>query len=377
MLETITYYVNLIGICTIFTMSIIVAVLYYFLKVKKIAARVENINTSYFKREDSVSYVPFKDVVSVDGGLDTDGMYVMSDTVFVAGISVRGFDYASASVSERVDAQIQSVTFFNGVETPTSFRQTLKSADLSANIADYEGQLKRIAKEQMELDAEYQATLMASEDYVDEPNIYQAYKKRIEELLRDISAKEHMQKECQALIRYMNVMSGDAGNKESVVSARTAQIMFSYVHNPDSYTEELTKEEIYLKAQAALHSQAEAYKEALAFCHFKAKRLTARELIGLVYECTSPVTGGDTDISELLDSSYTSLFVSSDSLVEAQMEKIGLERYNKQLEEYEKKLSAMLKQQQLDRERAFRMLSDETYEKATKEYDMRQEVGYV
>jgi len=319
LLEDIIYYVNMVGISIIITMLIVVAVLYYFLKVKKIAARVENINTSYFKREDTMSYVPFKDIVGKSGSLNSEGMFVISDRVFVGGISVRGFDYASASAAERVDAQLQSVAFFNVVETPTTFRQTLKSTDLRPNIEEYEEQKNRIAMEQMKLDAEYQATIIAADDYEDEPEMYAMYDKRMNELRKELFAKAHMLQECDSMISYMQAISGDVEKRSNVVGGRDAQIMFSWVYDPDKYTEELTNEEVYLKAQEELNTIANAYKEALAMCHFKAKRLSVKELIKLMYNSTHPMSGDSADIKELLDSSYSSLFVSSDSLVSAQI----------------------------------------------------------
>lgn len=366
------YYIHMIGICIIVTLIIVTAVLYYFLKIKKITATVENINTSYFRREDSISYVPFKDIASKEG-LDSDGMYVINDMVFVGGISVRGFDYASASYSEKVDAQIQSVAFFNVVETPTSFRQSLKSVDLNPNIEEYEETRTRIAREQMELDAEYQATVNAADDYIDIPEQYEAYDRRMRELRREIDAKTHMLDECGAVISYMKALSGDVENKENAVGERTAQIMFSYVFNPDNYTEELTREEIYLKAQEALNTKAAAYSDALAYCHFKAKRLSTRELFGLMHLCTSPVTGEDADMHEMLDSSYTALYITSDSIVETMIEMIGEEKYKEKLETYEKELAVLLRQQQIERERTVRRIKEESMEIAQKEYALRWE----
>jgi len=165
----------------------------------------------------------------------------------------------------------------------------------------------------------------------------------------------------------MTAMGGDVDNKDTAVGERTAQIMFSYEFNPDNYSEELTKEEIYLKALEALDTKANAYKEALDFCHFKAKRLSAKDLFGLMYKCTSPITAEDVSVEELLDSSYTSLFVSSNSLVETMIEKIGEDRYKEQVEQYEKELALLLKEQQLDREREARLLKESVEEVAREE----------
>ena len=211
-INTFSYYINMIGVITIFTLLLMVGVLYYLIKIKKVTARQENINTSNFKREDSVNYVPFKDIVSRDGNLDSDGMVVINDTVFVGGISVRGFDYPSASSDEKIAAQINSVAFFNVVEKPTSFRQSIRAVDLSANMEEYQWTLKRLQEELFQLELEHAETEEASAEYVDDAESYGYYQKRLQELLRQIHAKRHMVEECNVLLRYMEALSTDAGN---------------------------------------------------------------------------------------------------------------------------------------------------------------------
>lgn len=364
-IEQIIYYMHMVGICTIVAVLLALGVIWYFLKVKKIAAKEENIDRSHFKREDSISYVPFKDIL-YKGDLDEEGIIALTDTLFVGGISVKGFDYGSASAAERVDAQVNSVSFFNVIEEPVTFRGTVKANDLSINIEEYEEVVKRLAVELMELDADYQTTLSMGEDYIDDPETYQYYADRLKELQREISAKNHMLDECNAVIHYMKSLSGDApGGLASKQNAN--QIMFAYKHDPDKFSSELTKEEIYLKAQDALNAKARAYMDALAFCHFRGKRLSCRELITLIRKHGFPLTGEDGRIEELLDSSYTSLFVSSDSLMEAQRERVGEEVYAEMVADYERQLEEVLRQQRVQLEREADFLKEQTYLQALDE----------
>ena len=372
-LNTFSYYMNMIGIITIITLLVMIGVLYYFIKVKKVTARQENINTASFKREDSISYVPFKEIVSRNGKLDSDGMIVINDRVFVGGISVRGFNYPSASSEARVAAQVNSVTFFNVVEKPTSFRQSIRSVDLSENIEEYQATLKRLGEELMEIDLEYQATLAASEEYEEDPDSYEYYAKRMDELKRQINSKSHMVDECNVVIRYMKALSNDAGgNVENSLGKRTNQIMFSYVHDDNEYSQELSKEEIYIKAMDELGRIAVSFGEALAACHFKTKRLSARELIGLMRKHTSPITGEAFDLDELLDSSYTNLFVSSDSLVEAYKEKIGDSIYEQRMAAYYEKVNTMLAAQEEERLLQGEKLLASAYDKAIAEMGLEE-----
>lgn len=376
-INTLSYYINMIGIVTIVTLVVVIGVLYYFIKIKKVTAKEERIDTSQFRREDSVNYVPFTDVISRDGKLDGDCMVVFEDNCFVGGISVRGFDYPAASSEERVDAQIQSVQFFNVVEKPTSFRQSVRNVDLSVNIAEHEGIAKKLAKELLGLKTEYEETTIMADDYVDEPAVWEEYKNRMEELKRLMFSRKHQLEEVSALIDYMKHMSGDIENADTGIGQKTSQIMFSYVYNPDEYSQELTKEEIYIKAMEELSATAVSYGEALAACHFRSKRLTARELIGLMRKHVSPLTGENFDLDELLDSSYTNLFVSSDSLVEECKKAIGEAEYNRMMEAYQKKIDELLRLQQADRNRKAMVLKRASYEQAEKEIELQRKAGNI
>lgn len=372
-INTFSYYINMVGGITIFTLLLMVGILYYLIKIKKIAARQENIDTSNFKREDAVSYVPFKDIVSQDGNLDSDGMIVINDTVFVGGISVRGFDYPSASTDEQIAAQVNSVTFFNVVEKPTSFRQSIRAVDLSANVEEYRQTKEQINGDLLSLEAEYAETLNAAEEYEDDPESYSYYTKRLQELLRQIQARQHMMEECNVLLRYMEALSSDASRSDgNNVGQRTNQIMFSYIYNEDEFTQPLSREEIYVKAMDELGRRATSYGEALASCHFRSKRLSARELIGLMRKHTSPITGESLNLDELLDSSYTSLFVSSDSLVEKLKERIGESLYEQRMEEKVIEDEGMLKKQRRERFRQGEVLLENAYTKALDEMGLEE-----
>lgn len=367
LLGQISYYMNMVFVCIIFAFGITAAVLWYLFKVKKMAAKVENINTSYFKKEDSISYVPVRDVLYNDG-LDSDGILALSDTEFVAGISVRGFDYASASNAERVSAQVGAVNFFNIVDEPISFRQSVKAIDLSVNIEEYEEVRRGIASSLMSLDAEYETTLGAAQDYIEDYDVYQGYAERLKELKRIISAKNHMLDECDSVIAYMKAMSGDvsrAGGGKN--GQRTSQILFSYTYNPDEYSEELTGEEIFIKAQEALRAKARSYMDALSYCQFRAKRLSCRELIALIRKHNFPLTGEDARIEELLDSSYTSLFVSSDSLMEAQRKRVGDEEYDRRIAQYELELEQALQAQKESLDESAERIAEDSYLQAREE----------
>lgn len=368
-IEALYYYANMIMVVTMLTLTLMILVLCYFIRVKKVIAKKENIDTSKFRREDAISYASFEDIVSRDGSIDSDGMIVINDNTFVAGLSVRGFEYPTASADEKIDVQVNSIQFFNVVEKPTTFRRTVRTAELSSNIEEYKEIAKRLSYELLDLEAEYKETMDASESFLEDPEQYAPYANRLRELQKMHFAKKHMLEESSTLIEYMGTMSGDGGNKEDAISHTASQIMFSFVFNPNEYAEDLTKEEIYEIAMEELDGCAQSYADALAACHFRAKRLSAKEIIGLMRKHTSPITGEDFDLSELLDSSYTSLFVTSDSLVEACKDKIKEDEYFRLIESVRERNEEKLKLQAQERTVKAAALKERAFEQAYEELD--------
>ncbi len=365
LLNEIIEWINRIGGSLIFAGILGCVAAFYFLRVKKIAAKEEHVNTANFRRMDAVDYVPIKDVL-YKNGLDTEGIIAISDTLFVGGLSVRGFDYPSASNRERVDAQVNSQAFFNVVEDAITFRQSVKGIDLSANVEEYENIVKNLAKQLMSLDADYQSTITAAEAAAqDDPDSFAFYEEHVQELQRRITSVNHQIDECRALIGYMQAMMKDSGKQGG--GQKSSQILFSYQFDPSQYSQELSREQIYVKAQEALAAKACTYADALAFCHFRATRLTCRELILLIRKHNCPLSGEDSRLEELLNSSYSSLFVSSDSLVEAQKEWIGEEEYEARLARYEAELEEILRQQKEDMVEDARSIDEASYSKGFQE----------
>jgi len=344
LVNQILYYVNTIGLSLLVACGIGMGIIFYFVKVRKVTAREENINTQFFDRVDAISYIPIKDIL-YNGNLDREGIIAITDTLFVGGVNVRGFDYASASAQERLDAELNSVSFFNVVDGPTTFRQSVKSVDLSSNIAEYERIMKDIAGELMVLDSDYRDTLEASKEAAaEDPDSFSYYQAHLDELQLKIEAKNHQLDECNALVSYMQSMTKD-NNKNNGGGVRTSQILFSYEFDPSMYSTELSKGEIYERARVELDAKARSYMNALAFCHFRASRMSARDLVDMLRRYTHPLTGSDERLEELMESSYSSLFLSSDNLVKKQIERIGEEEYKRIIKEHEEAMEALLREQ--------------------------------
>ena len=87
---------------------------------------------------------------------------------------------------------------------------------------------------------------------------------------------------------------------------------------------------------------------------------------------TSPITGEALNLDELLDSSYTSLFVSSDSLVEAFKERIGESIYEQRMAQEDEKTRLLLEKQMRERYVQGETLIENAYAKAVEEMGLEE-----
>lgn len=348
LIETINYYVNTIFSVSIITLILFGAILFYLLKVKKVTAKTEVVDYSTFEREDTLNFVKFENVISEDADdMGNAGIIDLGNNSFVAGISVTGYNYASASVAEKERTMANAIAFANRIISPIQMRQTVKAIDLTHNIAVYEEAKNRAAKEHMTLLDEYNDTVKAADDYIDDPEMYAVYEGKIEDVKKRVMAKEHAVKEADAILRYMTAMT-EKKKGDTINAQKINQIMFSYTFNPAEYSETLSQEEIYLKAMDSLSTQAASYGEGLLNCGYTYKRLSAKDLLDLMRKHMQPYSGNEIRIEDIFDSSMFSLFVSSNSLVDLEIERKGEEEYVKQLEENRQKRKEFLKKQRAE-----------------------------
>jgi hypothetical protein len=348
------YYMNVLITATLVIVVVIAALAYYLLKVKKIAAKEEHVNYSGFNRVDATEYVKFDDIISGSNERDSLGMIALGNNRFVAGINVSGFNFASASAEERERTMINSIAFFNVVEAPIQLRQTVKAIDISYSIQKQSDITKDLNKELIDLDEDYRATVDLLETKLDDTVAFDSISKRLDDMKRKISSKKWQYQEAQEVLEYMNKISSGAGNTKKI-----NQIMFSYVYNPDDYTQELTPAEIYLRAKQELNNKAMIYGDAMSNCGCQWKPLTANDLTDLCRRHNHPITADGIRMDELLNSSYTALYISSDSLVELERERVGDAIYEQQLAMQEQETEERLSNARINRQAEVQVLANE------------------
>ncbi len=319
--------------------------MYYLLKIKKVAAEEEVINYDSFTRVDSREYCKFSDIVS--SGPNSIGVIDIGNNTFVGGIDITGYNFFSASADERQRTMINMIAFFNALEEPIQMRQSVRGIDISYNLNKEKELAKKIEYELLDLNEAYEAGVASMEEYIDDDNTYAAIETQVKKILHSIQSKRWQLQESKEIVYWMEHVSSVETNMRKV-----NQIMFSYVYNPDEDIEELSRSEIILKAEKELQNKAQILGNALENCGCSWKVLSADDLVGLLRSHYHPATADSVKIRDLLNSSYSSLYVSSDSLRELEMERLGDIQYEQQVKEMER-----LQEEQ--RRRAERMMERE------------------
>lgn len=315
---------------TVIAMLLVGGFVFYFVKIKKVGAKQEKIDYTSFRREDSREFAKFDDIVSIGTPDDASGlgMIDLGGNVFVAGIDVIGYNYRSAAAEERKATMSNSIGFFNVVENPIQLRQTVKSVDIEHNIQVQEEIVKNLNRELLSLNAEYEDTMTAAEAVVNDTDseAFQILSTTLKKLQRTIYSKKWMFEEADELLNYMKRLTSATANTKKI-----NQIMFSYVFNPNEYIEELDENEIRVKAITALSNKANEYASVLENCGCTCNPLSARDLTELMRRHLHPHTADLVKVEDLLNSSYTALYITSDSIYDLERERQGDEAFEQEL----------------------------------------------
>ena len=328
----INHYINLLMIATTFVCLLFGGLLFYFLKVKKVTAREERVNYDTFYRRDSAEFVKFDNLVDANFGDKSSkfGVVVVNKYTFLAYLDIKGYDYARASFDEKQRTMINSVAFTNIISDTVTMRQSVKAIDLDHNIENQKRICEEYALKQLDLENEYQGTLELAEEYLNNDEMYAQIERRLKELQRSIVSTKWLSKESERILKYMKSVSS-SGN-----AMKINQLVCSYTYNPNDYVEEMDENEIYMKACNELANIANNYASLLGNCGCRCRLLTGMEVLDLIRRHYHPFTCDDIKITDLFNSSYNALFVSSDSILKAERGKIGTERLRKMLDDMQR-----------------------------------------
>ena len=331
-ISILNHYLNMFITGTVLAVVLVGGIVYYLLKVKKVMAKEEIIDYSKFERTSTEEFVKFDNVIDIKNGVgdSTIGVMVIDEHTFLGIMEIKGYNYYTASVEDRISTNINMVSFFHTVEKPIQLRQTAKAIDISYNITKQRKTCEELEYRSMELDMEYKETLSLSELYLDNPVIYQNIGERLEKLGREIVTTRWLAEESREVLTYMEGFT--ANGKATKVN----HLIFSYTYDPNDYVEELSEEEIYLKSSHELMTLAQNYAHGLGNCGCSCRLLNGKEIMDLTRRHFHPVTGDEVRVEDLFGSAYQALFVSSDHILKLVRQKIGDDKYKERLREITK-----------------------------------------
>lgn len=299
MLNDVKQYIIMAGIILIVLIGIIAAIGVYFMKFYRAKITEKEVNYDSFDRKDAVDFMKFDDIKM--------NMIVMGNR-FVAGIRCIGLDLYHAEEEEQLQIMRGYLSFFNLVDHDSiQFRQTAESVNLDDMIKDYQIELKRIREEQYIRVLDYEELKKESE----KAENYDDYYHKLKKMQQEITSYECQMKQLDAQIRYMWSMSGEQGEPE-----RKNCYLFDWSYNSLEFTKDLSKDEIYEKANRQLENKANSFISALLHAGVKAHRMTGTELAEEIRQFTHPLSFEVLKQSDITNSSYQSVIVTSDSLEE-------------------------------------------------------------
>lgn len=316
--ELINYYMDIILVSTILIGAVLITLVYYLVVVKKVAATEEHIDYGSFNRESTMEYCKFDDIVADSDFMGGAGMIVVGENTFVTGIDVVGYNYSQASAGEQQSTMMSAVAFANIIEQPVQMRQNAEAIDIGSNIDQFVKVREEAIKELTELTDVYDDLVLQAKSNKNDPDVLDAIADHLEQVSHRIFTTQWKVKEADNIVSYARLLQGHAVNTNKV-----NQILFCYTYNPNDFTEELSKEEKYLKAMESLKTKIGIYSASLSNCGCACKPLDAEMLMSLIYRHNHPYSADLVNVPERVGMEMSGLYVTSQSLYDLEKERIG------------------------------------------------------
>ena len=331
-IEQLNSYMDTIIILSAILLIVIAAVYVYLFRIRKVTAKEEKVNYSTFKRKDSVDFIKFKNIISESGEKEhAMGIVDLGDHTYVGGIDIVGYNYDGASAEEQQHTMINAIALANMIDGPVQFRQSVRAVDLGKNIELFKGYKQKLEMELLDIGEEYNDLVRQIEDLEGSEEQIERLKQLMEqadEKKKEIGAKQWLITECVNLLTFMEVRAD-----RDIDAQKVNQLFYSYHFNPSDYTEELTEEEIDQKALEELRTIGISYADAVSACGCRTNLLTADDFVSLLRQHAAPFGADDMSMEDLANSSYRSLYVTSNSLIELELQKRDEEAYRQKMEE--------------------------------------------
>lgn len=299
--QQVKQYIVIIGVAIFVIIGIIAVIGIYFYKFYKAKVSEKQVDYGKFERRDATDFIKFDDICS--------NMIVTENKKrFIGAIRCVGFDYPYAEEEEKLQTMRGYISFFNLIDKKSiQYRQTAKSIDLDAMISDYMTQVKSIKEEQYLRTLDYEKLKEETQQDLSSSN-YDLYYDKLIQQQREITSYSYQVKQLSAQIQYMQSLSGEKADPD-----RNSYYVFDWTYNPLEFSNELSEDAIYQKAERQLSNTANSYISALKHAGVKAYLMTGTELMEEIRSYTHPKSGEILKSEDIECSNYDSVVVSSES----------------------------------------------------------------
>lgn len=299
--------IELLNIIVVLLLFVLIGVIVFFSLMKKGKIKMKkseaDIDYTYFKRKDTREYIKF-DAIIQSGDYNTgkrsnneDGVIVLDDGKrFVAGITVKGFNFYNASRAVQEQTMGGMEKFIEVIKSPVQFRQSTRKVDLNEKMRFYLRRIDELKHENYALEEELFLLEQKKKKYSEDESAQLVYSQKIDTIRRNIESKKWMIQECGLLHDYLKV-NADMGSME-----RYQCYMFEWVFDPILYSaSEMTREEIYEQACNELENIGNIYIDTLRNCSVTGRRMTKKEIIAEMRAHNQPLTSRDYPFDDFWD----------------------------------------------------------------------------
>lgn len=282
---------------------IAVVVLFFYLKARKGRKERRFMEEEYgysgLNRVNAKDYLKFDDICN--------DMVVMENGKRFMGaiICERGLDFYSAHVSQKVGCQSGYRSFISTINQPIAFWQYSASVNLDHTQQKYETAYKQRQEELFNLNEEREEGLKLMKRYESELGEEAVNSNEYILVMEAITkTQEKMEHVKWRIIHLEDQLFYIKQLKENYGCPKRPQIyFFDWYYDPQDFPVDLTKEEIYQRAQDELYSIAETKIHALSNAGVKFRRATGEELEEFYYQHFHPFSSKKLPLKKLKEES--------------------------------------------------------------------------
>lgn len=251
------------------------------------------VDYSQLDRYDSADYLKLEDI--------RDKMVITDNgNRFIAVIKAQGYDFYSAPEAEQGATAAGFMAFVGTIDKPMTYRQSSKIMDTEDMRNMYSDSLAKVQEKLFHAIEDRRDIVVAMKQNADmTEDEVRTYESELGELQNKIDALQWREFHIQDQIAYIDHYSGDG-----VMPDEEETWIVEWEYDPMNFARDLTKEEIYQRAQQELEAICSAKIHGLSNSGVKGKRCSTEELIEMNRRYSAPISAGRYKLKDILNSTF-------------------------------------------------------------------------